>query len=137
MGFSEPRFADGFVGREALEGLEAPPEVISGDEVGEVLPKLIVVFVVVALDRRVLDRSVHSFDLTIGPGMPRLCWPMFHIQFGAGELEGMAKEALVLRLHLLEIFGHPAITGGIGEVRAIVGEHCVNLIRHGGGTGSR
>jgi hypothetical protein len=34
MGFSDPGFADSFVGREALEGLEAAAKVVGGDEVG-------------------------------------------------------------------------------------------------------
>lgn len=99
----------------------------------EVLPELVVTVVMVAFDRRVLDRPVHALDLTVGPRMPRLCQSMLYVQLGAGEREGVAKEALVFRLHLLDIVLRPAIAGGIGEVRPIVGEHGVNLVRHGGG----
>ena len=133
MWFSEPRFADGFVWCEALQGLETSTEVVGGNEVGEVLPELVVAVVVVAFDRRVLDRPVHSLDLTVGPGMPRLCQPMVYVQLGAGELERMAEEALVLCLHLLDIAGRPAIARGVGEVRPIVGEHGVDFIGHRGG----
>ena len=41
----KPGFADGFVWREALEGFESASEVIGGDEVREVLPKLVVAFI--------------------------------------------------------------------------------------------
>ena len=133
MRFSEPCFADDFVWCEALQGLQTSTEVVGCDEVGEVLPELVVAVVVVAFYRRVLDRPVHSLDLTVGPGMPMLCQPMFYVQLGAGELECMAKEALVLCLHLLDIARRPAIAGGIGEVRPIVGEHGVDLIGHCGG----
>jgi hypothetical protein len=36
------------------------------------LPELVKAVVVVASDRRVLDRSVHPINLTIGPGMSGL-----------------------------------------------------------------
>jgi hypothetical protein len=47
------------VRRIALEGLEPASEVVSGNEVGGVLPELIVALVVEAFDRGVLDRAVH------------------------------------------------------------------------------
>ena len=57
-----PRLADGFVGREAFEGLEPSSEVVGADAVREVAAELVVVVVVVALDRGLLDGVVHSFD---------------------------------------------------------------------------
>lgn len=72
MRFPEPCFADGVVAREALEGLQASTEVVGGNEVGEVLPELVVAVVVIAFDRRVLDRPVHALDPTIGPGTKHL-----------------------------------------------------------------
>ena len=67
MRLFEPRFADAFVGREAFEGLEPATEVVGGDEVAKMLPELVVCFVVVAFDGRFLDRSVHPFELSVGP----------------------------------------------------------------------
>ncbi len=81
----------------------------------------------VAFGGSVFYRPVHYLDLTIGPGMPRLCQPMLYVQLGAGELERMAKKALVFCLHLLNIARLPAIVGGIRKVRPIVGEHYVDL----------
>ena len=53
-----PAFADVFVRREALQGLQPPSVVVGGDEVGKVNFKLIVSIVVVALDGRFLDTAV-------------------------------------------------------------------------------
>lgn len=59
--------ADDLVGCEAAEAFEATGEVVGGDEVVEIPSQLIVVFVVEALDRGVLDGAVHVLDLTIRP----------------------------------------------------------------------
>lgn len=85
-----PGVADVFVGCEAFEGLEAPGEVVGGDEVVEMAAELVVAVVVVALDGRVLDRAVHPFDLTVGPRMVRLGQPMLDAMALAGPIEGMA-----------------------------------------------
>ena len=50
---------------EAFGGLEPATEVVGGDEVAKMLPELVVGFVVVAFDGRVLDRAVHSLDLAV------------------------------------------------------------------------
>jgi hypothetical protein len=60
-----PGSADELVGCEALQGLEPSGEVVGLDEVAEVLSELVVALVMIALDGRVLDGSVHSLDLTI------------------------------------------------------------------------
>jgi len=46
-------------------GLQSPGEVVGGDEVGEMPNELIVGFVVISLDGRVLDRPVHPLDLSV------------------------------------------------------------------------
>lgn len=66
MWLFQPRFTDGFVGSEALEGLESTAEVVCGEEVAKMMPELAVGFVLAAFDGRVLDRSVHPFDLPVG-----------------------------------------------------------------------
>jgi hypothetical protein len=45
LGLRCPGVADELIGREALQGLEPPREVIGLDEVAEVLPELVVAFV--------------------------------------------------------------------------------------------
>ena len=69
LGLFRPGFTDVFIGGKATEGLQAPGEVVSGDEVGEVGAQLLVVFVVVALDGRLLEGSVHPLELAVGPGV--------------------------------------------------------------------
>ena len=54
LGFVCPCFADSFVRREASQGLEARSEIVGRDEVGKMLPKLVVRLVIVALDGRLL-----------------------------------------------------------------------------------
>ena len=60
--------ADSLVGGQTPQGLQAAAEVVGADEVSEMSAELRVVVVVLALDRRVLDRAVHSLDLTAGQG---------------------------------------------------------------------
>src|SRR5215207_9806549 len=91
-GFGCPAFADELERREAAKGLEAPSEVVGGDEVGEVLPELVVADVVEALDGGILDGAVHALDLTIGPGMAWLGQPVFDVEIGTSCLEGVAAE---------------------------------------------
>ena len=57
------------------------------DEVGKVLPKLVVAVIVEALDGGILDRAVHALDLTIGPGMARLRQAGLDAEIGASCLE--------------------------------------------------
>ena len=64
-----PKFAEVFVGRESLEGLESSDEVVGSEEVGQVCFELVVGVVKVALDDDAFDRAVHAFDLSIRPGM--------------------------------------------------------------------
>ena len=91
-----PLFADELVGREALQGLQPAPKVVSCDEVYEVALGLVVGFVVVALDGAVFDRAVHPLDLSVGPGVPRLCEAMLDTELRAGVFEGMRPDGLSL-----------------------------------------
>ena len=58
FGFDCPLFADELVGCQAFEGLQSSSEVVGADEVGHVISELVVVVVVEAFDRRLLDRAV-------------------------------------------------------------------------------
>jgi hypothetical protein len=57
-----PEFAEIFVGREALEGLESSGEVVGSEEVGQVRFELVMGAVEVSLDRSILDGPVPAFD---------------------------------------------------------------------------
>ena len=85
-------FAEELVGGEAVKGLESPSEVVGGDEVGEMPNELIVEFVVISLDGRVLDRPIHPLDLSIGPRMIWLGQPMFDSVLTTGAVERVAAE---------------------------------------------
>jgi hypothetical protein len=58
FGFGCPDFADVFVRREAAEGLQAPAEIVSADEVCEVGIELLLAVVVIALNGSFLDGQV-------------------------------------------------------------------------------
>ena len=94
--FGCPCFADGFVGGETLEGLQSAAEVVGVDEVVEVPAELVVGVVVEALDGGFLDRPVHAFDLTVGPGMARLGQPVIDVVLGAGIFECVGEELLAV-----------------------------------------
>jgi hypothetical protein len=72
-----PAFTDELEGGESTESLESFGEIVSSDEVVEVSQQLVMTVVVIALDGRFLDGSVHAFYLPVGPGMIRFCEPMF------------------------------------------------------------
>jgi hypothetical protein len=59
-------------------------KIVCGGEVGEVLAQLLMIFVVVAPHRRLLDRPVHSIDLPIGPQMVRFGQPIDKPRWCAG-----------------------------------------------------
>jgi hypothetical protein len=130
-------FADGFVGHETAQGLQAKGEVIDRDEVGEMLAELIMALVVKAPDSSILDDAIHALDLSVGLRMPRLGQPVFDVEFGAGELEGVAEKRLLVGQHLLDVLGRPTITAGLDELRAVVGEHGMDPVWNGRGEGAQ
>ncbi len=90
-----PSIANGLVGCETFEGLQAPGEVIGADEVIEVGAQVIMVAVVDARDGGILDGAVHAFDLPVGP---RVAWfreAMVDVVPGAGKLKAVDPEKLV------------------------------------------
>src|ERR1700690_2118795 len=89
LGLSCRGLADVFIGRETLQGLQSASEVVSSDEVGEMVAELLVALVVEAVDRCFLDGPVHPFDLTVCPRVLGLGQTMVDIVLGAGKLEGM------------------------------------------------
>ena len=84
-----PLFADELVGREPLQCLETAAEVVGMDEACEMISELIVVVVMEAFDRRLLDRTVHPLDLSVGPWMLGLRQSVFDAVGLAGSIERM------------------------------------------------
>ena len=60
-----PLLADELVGREAFERFRPSTEIVGVDKVGEMSSKLVMAVVVIPFDGGVLDRAVHSLDLTV------------------------------------------------------------------------
>jgi len=93
--------------------------------------QLVVGFVEVAFDGRILDGAVHPLDLTIGPRMLGLGQAMIDIVEGAGMFEGMREERLSLGAHVLDLGWGPGLAGGIGEVGSVVGEDGMDPVGDG------
>ncbi len=122
VGVVLPAFTDVFLGSESLECLESAGEVVGRDEIGEMGVELLARVVVIALNGRFLDGSVHSFDLAVGPGMVWFSEPVFDSVGAAQAVEGMAAEA-----------GGGALTvlRQVRELDAMVGEDDMDAIRDG------
>lgn len=82
------------------------------------LPQLVMIVVVEPFDGRVLDRTVHTFDLTVGPGMVDLGEAMIDAVFPPAHREYMGyvscRRAFV-------------VTRLIAELDTVVGQNGVNL----------
>lgn len=61
--------------------------IVGIDEQVQMRSKLVVAVVVVALDRRLLDRAVHPLDLSVGPRMVHLGKPMLDVVLVADAVE--------------------------------------------------
>lgn len=121
FGLGCPDFADVFVGRQPLEGLEPFGEIVGCDEVAEMGLELIMAFVVIPFDGGVLDGSVHPLDLTVGPRMVGLGQPVVDAMAPAGPVEGMAAQ------HCRGAF---TVFRQVSELDAVVGQDCVDVVRH-------
>ena len=121
-----PCLADVFIRCEAPQGLEPAAEVVGRDEVGEVTAQLVVGFVVVALDRGLLEGSVHALDLAVGPRV---------VGLGHAVLDAVGSADLVEAVD--PIAGGPAIAvlRQVGELDAVIGEHGVKPVRYGSDQG--
>jgi len=109
-----PDFADIFIWREPVQGFKSLGEVVGHDEAFQVLAKLVMAFIVIALDRRVLNRSVHPLDLAVCPGMIDFGQPVFDFVFIADTLEDVPEGVF--------------LPGLIGELDAVVGQNRVDLV---------
>jgi len=112
LGLLRRELADELVRREAFERLQAARKIVYFDKVGEIRSQLCVRFIEIALDRRVLDRAVHSLAVTIRPRMFGLGQAMVDIGASAGELERMRPESASLRQHLLDLRRRPVSPPG-------------------------
>ncbi len=81
--------------------------------------QLLVIIIVIALDRRFLDRALHPFDLAVRPGMIRLGQAMFNAICRTDQIEThlAARDAV-------------AIAGPFGKLDPVIGQNRVNLVGH-------
>ena len=86
----------------------------------------------VSFDGRVLDGSVHAFDLPVGPGMLGHGQAMIDIVVGAGVFEGVRPDGLSGVEGSLNVGGCRARVAWRGEVGSVVGEDRVDFIGDGG-----
>lgn len=132
-----PRLANEFIWGEPAQCLEPAGEIVSRDEIGEVLAQLVMRFGIEALDRRLLDRPVHAFDLAIRPRMSGFCQAMPDIEIGTGRFESMATEQDAIGPHGLDILRCPSVAGRIGAMRAIVCQHGMDAVWNRSGEGAQ
>jgi len=74
-----PDFADVFVGRKALKSFEASSVIVRVDKITEMRFELLVIIVMITLNCRLLDGSVHALDLPIRPRMFYFCQAMLNV----------------------------------------------------------
>lgn len=75
-------------------------------------------FIVIAFDGRVLDRAIHSLDLSVRPRMIDLCQPVF--------------DAMLFTDAVKQMFECPLILLTSGKLNAVVSQNSVNMIRQDG-----
>ncbi len=95
LGLGCPLFADEFVGRQSLKGLEPEAEVVGDDKVGEVLPQLRMIVIVEALDGGFLDGPVHPLNMPIGPRMLDFGQAVFDTMLLAGPTKDVLESVPV------------------------------------------
>ena len=64
--------------------------------------------------------------------MARLREAMLDVEIGAGGFEGVTAEEHLGGAHGFDLRRVPSVTGRLGEVRAVVGEHRADLVRDRG-----
>lgn len=78
--------------------------------------KLLICFVVIALDGRVFDGSVHPLDLSVRPRMINFRQTVFYFVLTTNAVEKVHKR--------------PFIFDAVGKLNTVVGQNRVNAIRH-------
>src|ERR1043166_2330881 len=115
--------ADGLEGRSPSKSLQVLGEVARRHEGKNVGLDVVEAVVMEPLHRRLLDGSVHTLGLAVGPGMVELCQTMLDAVFEADAVKDMpeprgGRVGSILRQ--------------VGKGHAVVGQHRANFIREGG-----
>src|SRR5438067_8866288 len=117
-----PGTADVFVRGKAFQDLETTGEIVSGDEVDQVGSELVVAVIVIAIDHRFLEGTVHALDLTI---RPRAVW------FGQAVFDTVGSADLVEAMD--PVTSRPPITifWQVGKLDTVIGQHRMQSVRYG------
>ena len=95
--------------------------IVGVDKDLEMVPKLVVAIVMVALDGGVLDGAVHSLDLAIGPRM---------VGLGQAVLDAVLAADLVEAMDSVARGTSVPVAREVGELDAIVGKDGVEVVGH-------
>src|ERR671924_2248286 len=112
--FFAPALTDVFVGGEAFESFESLGKIVSQLEGVEMCLQVLMGLIVVLPHRRSLERTVHAFDLAIGPGLVGFGEPMGHAMLLTDAIEDMVEGILIART--------------VSELDAVIGQHGVELV---------
>ncbi len=123
-----PGFADELVRCQTLESFEPSGKVARGDEVGEVAPELVVIFVAVAFNRGLFEHAVYALSLTVGPGMAWFGQAVINVALSAGRFESVRSEAFPTFQRGLNVRCRRTCIARHGEVNPVVSQHCVDLV---------
>ena len=106
VGVLLPLLTDEFKGRKSFQRLEALGRIVCHQESRQMLTKLLMGIVVVAIDRRLFEGAVHALHLSICPRMVGFGQPMLDPLFGADAVKQQRKSV--------------AVSGTIGKLDAVV-----------------
>jgi hypothetical protein len=95
------------------------------------LLELSVAVIMIGPNRRLLDRSVHPFDLPVGPGVIGFGEAVIDVVASTGGFKGMGPEDLTSLPAQLDVRGGRSGIAGRSEVSAVIREDGVNLIGNG------
>lgn len=84
----------------------------------------------VAPDGCLLERSVHSLDLAVGPGMIGLGETMVDVVLGTGQLEAVRPHEFATIEGLADVVCRRGDIAGRCELHPIVCQHGVHLVGH-------
>ena len=110
------------MGRKPFEDLEAASEVVGRHEVGQMRSELLVIVVVIAIDRRFLEGTVHPLDLTIRPRVIGFGQAVFDTACSADLIEAVDP---VTRRPAIAIFRQ------VGKLDTVIGQHRMQPVRYG------
>ena len=117
-----PYFTDVLIGGEATQGFEAVAVIVGIGEVVQVRIQLGMTVVMIAFDGCLLDRAVHTLNLTVGPWMLRLGKVVFDIMAPTSAVEGMTTPASGRTI---------AVLWQAGKLDAIIGQYRMDDVGYG------